>query len=181
MQKFAALIGWINGWMGKILSYLLVLMLVTICYEVVARYFFNRPTMWCLELNTYTLCIYALLGGGFTLLRNGHVSVDILYGRFGFRTQAIVSCFTSFFFFIFVLILIWFGYKMTYESIAYHETSGTILDWPLSPTKIMVPIGAVLLLLQGVVKFMNDLVTALTGKEPAGGKTGGFLSLSKAK
>ncbi len=161
------------------MSFLLVAMMLTICYEVVARYFFDRPTIWSLELNTYLLCAYAMLGGGFTLLRNGHVNVDILYGRFSVRTKGIINCLTSFFFFIFVIILTWNGYHMTVESIQYHETAGTILDWPLAPTKIMVPIGAFLLLLQGVVRFMEDLTTAVTGRPPKGVEAGGMFSRAK--
>jgi TRAP-type mannitol/chloroaromatic compound transport system permease small subunit len=158
------IIGKTNEWLGKAASYLLVAMMGTICYEVVVRYFFGRPTTWSLELNTYLLCYYCMLGGGFTLLRDGHVSVDIVYGRFSTKTKAILSCVTSIFFFMFAVVLLWTGVDLAYDAFRYQETSGSILDWPLFPSKVLVPVGAALLLLQGIVKFINDLVTAITGK-----------------
>jgi len=50
-------VGRLNEAVGRALRYLLVVMMVTVCYEVMARYFFNRPTVWALELNTYLLCV----------------------------------------------------------------------------------------------------------------------------
>jgi len=179
MQKFTQVINRVNEWVGKAVSFLLVAMMVTICYEIVARYFFNRPTIWSFDVSTYLLGIYCLLGGGFALLRGGHVNVDILYGRFTFRKRAVLDCITSFFFFIFIAVLIWNGWKMSYSSLLQKETSGTLLDWPLFPTMFMVPIAAFLLLLQGGVKFMNDLLIAITGRPPEGVKAEGIFMRSR--
>lgn len=179
MRKVADFIERLNQWLGKAVSFLLVAMIATVCYEVMARYFFNRPTIWSLELNTYMLCVYSLIGGGFTLLRGGHVNVDILYGRFTYRTRAVLDCLTSFFFFIFVGVLLWHGWEMSYGSLVQKETSGTLLDWPLFPTKFLVPIAAFLLLLQGMVKFMNDLVGAITGSPPKDVRAEGIFARSR--
>jgi len=176
MDKFSGMINRVNRALGKAVSFLLVAMIATIGYEVIARYFFNRPTIWSFDLNIYLLCVYSLIGGGFTLLRNGHVNVDIVYGRLSVRTQGILACFTSIFFFIFMGALFWYGAKMAHNAFLWGETSGTILDWPLFPTKIMVPIGAVLLGLQGLVKFWYDIQTAITGKIPEGVEAGGIFA-----
>jgi len=176
MDRFGRMIGRVNQALGKAVSFLLVAMIATIAYEVIARHFFNRPTIWSFDLNIYLLCVYSLIGGGFTLLRNGHVNVDIVYGRLSVRTQAVLSCFTSFFFFIFMGVLLWTGTKMSYNALLWGESSGTILDWPLFPTKIMVPVGALVLGLQGIVKLMNDLRIAITGKIPEGVETGGIFA-----
>jgi TRAP-type mannitol/chloroaromatic compound transport system permease small subunit len=166
MDGFFRLINGLNRWLGSALGFLLLPMMGIICFEVVSRYFFNRPTIWAMDVSTYVLCIYTLLGGGFTLLRASHVKVDILYGRFPPRTKGIIDCLTSFFFFIFTVVLIWWGWEMFRSSLTQGETSATILDWPLYPTKLMVPLGAGLLFLQGVVKFICDLRTAVTGRPP---------------
>ena len=176
MEKFSRFISRVNQAMGKAVSFLLVAMIATIGYEVIVRYFFNRPTIWSFDLNIYLLCVYSLIGGGFTLLRNGHVNVDIVYGRLPVRTQAILACFTSIFFFIFMGVLLWYGAKMAYNAFIWRETSGTVLNWPLFPTKVMVPVGAFLLVLQGIVKFLNDLQTAITGKIPEGEEAGGIFA-----
>jgi TRAP-type mannitol/chloroaromatic compound transport system permease small subunit len=179
MQHFARIVSLVNTWLGKAVGFLLAAMIASVAYEVAARYLFNRPTSWSFDVTAYLLCIYTMLGAGFTLLRNGHVNVDIVYGRFPFRVKAVLNCLTSLFFFIFVIAVIWIGGHMAYKSFVYGETESSILGWPLYPTKAMVPLGALLLLLQGVVKFGGDLMTAVTGREPAAQVGGGIFSQAK--
>lgn len=157
-----------NEWLAKILRFLPVPLMVIICYDVIARYVFNSPTEWALELNMHILCVYSLTCGGWVLLRGGHVNVEILYDRFGLRTKAILSCITSIYFFIFVWVVLWYGWDMAKTAFEYRETSGAMMDWPVYPTKFIVPLAALLLILQGAVKFLNDLQIAITGKEPEG-------------
>ncbi|MBU2548204.1 MAG: TRAP transporter small permease subunit [Proteobacteria bacterium] len=180
MQKAVAIITWLNEELGKAVSYLLILMMISIAYEVIARYFFNRPTSWAMEVSTYLFCTYVLIGGGYTLAKGGHVSVDIVYGRFSTRTKAILACLTSVFFFVFVIVLLWLGWEMAYKSMMQHETSGTQLDWPLWPVKFLVPLASLLLLLQGLAKLITDFQTAITGRAPEGdGGHGGIFARSK--
>ena len=68
----------INKWVGNIICYLVVVIMLTGVYEVVMRYFFNRPTIWVWEINGFLLCIFIALGGGYTLLVRGHVRVVVL-------------------------------------------------------------------------------------------------------
>lgn len=175
------IINWINTWLGRAVSFLLLAMIATTAFEVVARYFFNRPTIWCMELNIYLLAVYCMLGAGFTMLRNGHVSVDIVYSRLSFRTQAVLSCLTYFLSFIFTAVILWYGWNVAFKAFKYGQTSGSVLDWPLFPTMVMVPVGALLLLLQGIVKLVGDLKTAWTGKPPEAAAPGGIFGHAKGK
>ena len=68
---------------------------------------------------------------------------------------------------------------MASKSIQYREVSGTILDLPVYPTKIMVPVSALLLLLQGIVKLINDLITVVTGREPEALEEKGVFARAK--
>ena len=70
-------------------------------YEVAARYFFNRPTIWVWELNGLLQCVFVALAGGYTLLVRGHVRVDVVYGHLSMRKKAILDLITSFFMFSF--------------------------------------------------------------------------------
>jgi TRAP-type mannitol/chloroaromatic compound transport system permease small subunit len=176
------LISDLNEWIGKIIKFLLAPMIAIVCYDIVARYFFNRPTEWAMELTTHILVIYSILTGGFVMARGGHVNVEILYDRFSLRTKAVLSCITSIFFFSFVGIILWYGWWMAVSSYHYRETSGALMDWPIYPTKFVVPIGSFLLLLQGVVKFIQDLETAITGRPPKDlKKQSGMFSHSTAE
>lgn len=163
MRTWIKIIRCVNLWVGKGVSFLLVAMMAAVCFEVLSRYVFNRPTLWSFDLNTNLLCVYSLLGGGFVLLRRSHVRVDILHARLSPRTQCLLDCLTSLFFFLFVGVLVWEGIHIGIQSWLQKETSGTILDWPLFPTKFMVPVGALLLLLQGTAKFLEDLTSVVTG------------------
>ena len=171
----------INEWVGRILSYFLLVMLLTIVYEVVARYFFNAPTLWVMEYNEYFLCGYSFLAGGYTLLNKAHVNVDILYSRFNYRTKAAIDCFTWILFFVFVGVVALLGGEFAYEAFLGKETSGTVLDTLIFPVKAIIPIGAALLFLQGVVKLIKDIETAITGREPEDMEAGGILGKRKEK
>ena len=53
-------------------------MMFSVVYKVLARYIFNRPTIWEMEVNQYFLCGYTVLAGGYALLYRFHVNVDII-------------------------------------------------------------------------------------------------------
>lgn len=164
MGIFTKTITTTNNWVGRITGFLLLPILFSTIYEVVARYFFNSPTIWAMELNTYLFCAYCLLGGGYTLLRGGHVSIDILFEHFSSRTKGIFNCLTSIFTFMFCIVILKYGWDMASMAIKFNETSGSILDWPMAPVMLMVPLGALLLFLQAAVKFKADLKTAISGE-----------------
>jgi TRAP-type mannitol/chloroaromatic compound transport system permease small subunit len=150
-------------------------MLVTILYEVIARYIFSAPTRWVMEYNGYFFGSYCLLAGGYTLLNKAHVNVDILYGRFNYRTKAIIDCFTWLLFFVFVGTVGYLGCKLAYEAFVRNETSGTVLNTPIFPMRAVIPAASILILFQGVAKIIKDIDTAVTGKEPKDLEAGGIL------
>jgi TRAP-type mannitol/chloroaromatic compound transport system permease small subunit len=179
MQRFAKAVSGLNEWLGKAVSFLIIGIMGVVCFEVAARYFFNRPSLWAEPFATYLLCICSLLGGGFTLLRGAHVNVDIVYGRFSTRTRAVLACATSVLAFIFLGVLIWKGWVMFRASFVLNELAGSVQRWPLFPFKLMVPLGAALLLLQCLAKLTTDLLTAITGKPPEGAPAPGVFGRSK--
>jgi TRAP-type mannitol/chloroaromatic compound transport system permease small subunit len=158
-------IDWINEKIGLVLSYILYFLFILILSEVIMRYVFNRPTIWQGELAQYLFAAYAILCGGFILRTGGHVNVDIIYSHFSEKTRAACDLITSVLFFFFTSMLALYGGFFAFESISYFETSQSPWDPPLWPVKCLIPIGALLLLLQGVVKFVQDLCIVL-GKEP---------------
>ena len=64
-----------NTWIATASAYVVLVMTVTITYEVVCRYFLSAPTDWASELNQYLLCAMSMLGGGYCLLRDQHVQI----------------------------------------------------------------------------------------------------------
>jgi TRAP-type mannitol/chloroaromatic compound transport system permease small subunit len=157
----------INEWAGRIVSYAVLYMVFTFCYEVVMRYVVNSPTIWVLEINQYVLCGYVALTGGYTMLHNSHVNVEIVYDKFSPRRKAWVSIMTSFCFFAVTITLLWKSGIMALDAWEVSETSYSLLAAPLFPAKVCIPIGAFLLLLQGIAKLIRDILFLAKGAKPA--------------
>ena len=165
MKKFLKVIDRMNELIGKAISYLILVLVGVIVYEIVARYFFNSPTIWAHEISQMVYGAYVILLGGYLQQRNGHVNVDILYLRFKPRTRAIIDLFTWLLFFAFCGVILVKGGEMAWDSFLYRETDSTVFAPPIYPLKMLIPLGGLLLLLQGLVRYIGDLKVAITGKE----------------
>jgi len=154
----------LNQWVGQILSFLFYALMVIMIYEVVARYVFNAPTNWAYELCSFFFSAACLLGGGYLLLHKAHINIDILYNRLSPRGKAIIDLCSAPFFFIFIGILLWQGTILFLNSLFYWEHSTTVWAPPLYPIKLALPVGAALILLQGIVKFIKDIIIATRGQ-----------------
>lgn len=165
MKKFFKIIDRMNELIGKAVSFLILVLIVVIVYEIAVRYFFNSPTIWAHEISQMIYGGYIILLGGYLQQRNGHVNVDIIYSRFKPRTQAIIDLFTWSLFFAFCGVLLLKGGEMAWDSFLYRETDPTVFAPPIYPLKMLIPLGAFLLLLQGLVRYIGDIKMAITGKE----------------
>ncbi|HEY50024.1 MAG TPA: TRAP transporter small permease subunit [Dehalococcoidia bacterium] len=166
MKRFLAVIDWINDQAGKIVSFLVVFMVGVMVYEVIARYVFDSPTAWAYETVTFLLATYSILGGAYVLRHQGHVNMDILYSRLSLRRRAILDLVTSALFFLLCAVLMWKGIDWAMRSIRLAETTTSTFAAPVYPIKAMIPLGTFLLLIQGLAKFIRDLMTAVTGVKP---------------
>ena len=155
----------ISEWTGKIVSFLVIVIIGVTIWEVILRYVFNAPTIWAFDAAYLIFGAYGVLGGAYTLNLKGHVNVDILYGRFPLRVRAVFDLATSIFFFLFCGLLLWKGGEMAWSSLKIMERGSSAWNPPVYPIKLTIPIGAFLLLLQGIAKFIRDLIIATTGKE----------------
>lgn len=155
----------LSDWSGKVFSFLVGAIMFIIAYEVVARYVFNSPTVWASESVTYFCGIYAVMGGAYTLRLRGHANVDIVYAHLSPRMKAIVDLATFPFFFLFFGVLLWTGADYSWESLMTTETTGTAWNPPIYPVRIMIPIAALLILLQGFAKFIRDFKGVIKGEQ----------------
>jgi TRAP-type mannitol/chloroaromatic compound transport system permease small subunit len=165
MKKFLKVIDRMNELIGKAISFLILVLVSVIVYEIFVRYIFNSPTIWANEISQMVYGAYVILLGGYLQQRNGHVNVDILYQRFKPRTRAIINLFTWLLFFAFCGVILLKGGEMAWDSFLYRETDPTVFAPPIYPLKMLIPLGALLLLLQGLVKYIGDIKVAITGKE----------------
>ncbi len=165
LRKFLRVIDRINEWTGKVVSFLIVLIIGTIIWYVMLRYLFGRNTAWDWFAAARFLSIYVALGGGYALLYRAHVNTDILQRYLSPRARGIVDMVTSTLFFLFCIILLWRAIPDA-VSTASRLNFSLWLFYPLNwPTKLLAAVGILLLLLQGLAKFIRDLITAVTGRE----------------
>jgi len=155
----------INERFGKIISFLVVGMMGVVTVEVVLRYGFNSPTLWAHETAQFLYGSYCILGGAYVLLHKAHVNMDIMYARLSLRKRAILDLFTSSLFFLFIGVMLWHGVTFASKSVAMLESSMTPWAPPIWPVKLTLPLAALLILLQGIIRFVRDIETAVTGRE----------------
>ena len=155
----------INHWAGQITLYLVFALPIVMLYEVILRYIFNSPTIWAFEVSNFVFGGIIILGGGYLLLHKGHVSVDIVYNRLSVRAKAILDLCTSPLFFLFIGVLMWQGIDMFWTSFSRWEHSPSVWAPALWPVKLLIPVGCGLMLLQLLVKFTKDIITARYYKE----------------
>ncbi|MFW6334710.1 MAG: TRAP transporter small permease subunit, partial [Desulfosalsimonas sp.] len=157
VRGFVSAVNAVNDWVGENLAYILFGFFLLILLQVIMRYVFNAPTAWAGELSQMLFGAYAVLSGGHILRTGGHVNVDILYSRMLQKTRAAVDIITSTLFFLFCGMVLIYGGSMAMDSLGRLETSGSAWDPPVYPFRIMMPLAAVLLLLQGLAKLIVDV------------------------
>ncbi len=165
LNYFLHLIDRINEQVGKILSYFMLLIFGLLMMEVIRRYLFNAPTVWASELTQMLFGAYVILCGGYILASGGHVNVDILYSRLSRRKQAILDIITAVLFFMFSLMMVVYGGSLAWESLSTFERSQSAWNPPIYPVKLMIPLGAGLLLLQGVAKLIRNILILVKGED----------------
>lgn len=167
-QKLTALcacIDSVNIWAGKLSSYVIGIVVLMMSYEVVSRYIFNAPTIWSGELCQYGLCFATMLGGGYTLLVDKHIRVDIIYRKFNFKRRAVIEMATWWIVIVFLLVLIWKGGELAIDAYLGNEKSMTFMEVPMYYSLALVPIGASLLLLQAVARMIRNVLNLIFNRE----------------
>lgn len=154
----------LNRFVGGIVSMLILGLTLLIVLEVISRYGFSAPTVWGTELTTLLFATYVLLGGGYTLLKNDHVRMDILYGRFSDRGKAVLDLISMPFALLYVGVLFIEGNSMLFEAIESQRTLSS--DWAplLWPWLLALPVGVGLLGLQIIANAISNAVLVITGR-----------------
>ena len=158
---FNRIVSHINGLSGEFVAYWSVIAVFVYYYEVIARYVFNSPTNWAHEGMFLMFGMQYLIAGGFVLREGGHVRVDVIYNKFSKRWKAISDLLTSIFFFIFMIALLvtgWTFFKDAYDVSEVSFTEWAIQYWPI---KFALPLGAALLILQGISQLIKDVIVVL--------------------
>lgn len=165
IQRIIRLIDKISDVIGISVSVLLPAMALVLTYEVVARYVFERPTIWAFETSVFMFGYCGLLSGAHILKCKEHINVDVLYNRLSVRWKSLLNVITGLLFFFFIILVIIYGWKATSVALHYSERSPSEWGPPVAHFKLMIPVGGFLLLLQGLADWIRNLYFVLTNKE----------------
>lgn len=165
VAKSCNAVDWMNNQIGKCLSFFYFFVTGVMFYEVISRYFFNRPTLWATELSCMVFGVTYVLGGAYLLLHDGHINADILYKRFPARWRALSDVLSSLVAFVFLGVVLWQGGIAAWDSMEIREHSFSVWGPPIYPIKMAIPLGAILFLLQVVVRLVRDIEILFTGKK----------------
>ncbi|WP_119166749.1 TRAP transporter small permease subunit [Algihabitans albus] len=166
LSRYVDAVTALNDRVGRLSAYLVIPIFFLLLLEVGLRYLAGSPTVWTNELAQMLFGTYVLLAGGFLLAHGGHANVDILHGRLPPRLRAAVDVLTSTLLFAFVGALLYFSSSMAWESVGRLEHSMSAWNPPVWPLRLLIPIAATLLLLQGLAKLIIDLQALFSTAPP---------------
>jgi TRAP-type mannitol/chloroaromatic compound transport system permease small subunit len=126
--------------------------------NALARYGLGRSSNAWLEIQWYLFGAIFLLAAGYTLKHNGHVRIDIIYGRWSARTQAWIDFLGSLLFLLPLCgLMVWLSFPSFVDALQSGETSpdaGGLIRWPV---RLLIPLGFALLALQGVAEIIKRI------------------------
>ncbi len=167
LRAFSLWIDRVNEKVGRFVSWTALLLVIVTFSDVVMRYVFNTSYVFVQELEWHVFAFLFLMGAGYTLKVDGHVRVEVFYGRFSRRGKAWINVIGVLFFLIpscYVFIRTSIPFMM--KSFQYMEGSPDPGGIPYRfILKACIPAGYALLLLQGISLGITSLLDLVVDGE----------------
>ncbi len=148
---------------GYSVAVLVPLMILSLVYEVISRYFFHAPTLWAQDVSIFLFGYIGLLGGAFVMKEHAHINVDLVYSRLSVRGRAVCDSLTALVAMFFLVLVVVYAWHEGIKAIQLGLRRPT--DWapPVGHFILAISIGGFLLLLQTFAHWIRNLHVALTG------------------
>ncbi|MEQ8708298.1 MAG: TRAP transporter small permease subunit [Rhodospirillales bacterium] len=168
MTRFIHAVESLNIWIGRAFGWCILILTLSVAYEVFVRYVLNAPTVWAFDMMVQMYGALFLMAGPYALAQDSHVRADVVYRLLPTRWQGRID-FVLYFLFFFpgMLALFWYGWEIAADSWRYKEVS-----WN-SPARIqiyffktLIPLAGALLILQGISECMRCIIAMKTGIWP---------------
>ncbi|MFK7892906.1 MAG: TRAP transporter small permease [Granulosicoccus sp.] len=124
-------------------------------YEVVARYFFIRPTIWAAELSQLCLIWGCLLSMAWVLSLRRHITVNAITNLLPHTVQKACAAIALLVIITFSLVVTVWGWDIFMDSFERGRTTGSLLNLPSWIAELSIPTGFALLALQAVVELIQ--------------------------
>lgn len=156
----------ISEYSGRVISWLCVILVLLLVFEVTSRYVFNHPTQWAHQSSMMASGAIIALGWAYVHVHGGHIRVDVLYGRFSPKGKALTDVVLDILvFFPLFIALTYVAWNKMWFSWEVHEImTETFWHPPVGPNRTAIFIGLSLLTIQGVSNFIKSLYLLIKGK-----------------
>ena len=146
----------INDGVGRCVALLIVVSILITMYEVVMRYVFNSPTIWVNESVQILFGFYFLLGGGYTLLHDGHVRVDVLLHGLKARGKRFANVLSLVIVMFYLGVLLYISADTAFDASIHLERAESAWAPFIFPVLCAAPVAAALMLLQALVMLARE-------------------------
>ena len=155
-------------WVGRLVCLLLIPMLASMVYEIIARKFFVAPTLWAYDISRMTMGAMFMLGAAYALMKGVHIRADFLYRLMSERNQGRVDlALYLIFYFPSLALFFWITGEYALDAVRTGETSMDTAWMPiLWPARMAMPVGAAFLLIQGVSEILKCVYAICKGRWP---------------
>jgi TRAP-type mannitol/chloroaromatic compound transport system permease small subunit len=158
LLKLSRLIDQTTERVGQAARWLVLIVVLISAGNAVMRYTINYSSNAFLEIQWYLFGMIFLSYAGYTLLRNEHVRIDLVSGRFSRRGQAWIDIFGILFFLmpmaVAILVLSWPVFVHALQSNEMSNSAGGLIVWP---ARLMVPAGFLLLIMQALSELIKRI------------------------
>ena len=154
-------------WLAELLAEIgLVGLLLIVIHEVIVRYVFDSPTLFSVELSEYLLVLVVFMSIGWVLKEDRHVAVSFVVDLLPRKVRLGMNVLTSVLTMAFLGILVWKGGRTAVTAYTGDYHSSSLLNFPMWIPYVLIPLGALVLSLQYLVKI-GELIRSI-GSEQSG-------------
>lgn len=172
LLSLSRLVDALNERVGRMIYWLILVAVLVSAGNAVVRYAFNRSSNAWLEIQWYLFSAVFLFCAGYTLLHNQHVRIDVITGHLSKRAQAWIDVAgTLLFLFPMAITIMWLSWPVFIDAYRSNEISTNAGGLTVWPARLMVPVGFLLLVLQGLselikrIAFLCGLIPDPTDKD----------------
>ena len=164
ISLYVNFVDWLCIKVGRITMYTVFLMMFILVLSFVTRNIINIPLIWIIEMAQFIITGYYLLGGGYSMITNDHVRMDLFYSKLSDRNKAKMDLFTSIFLVFYLVCLLIGSITSLIYTIDTNQRLFTAWAPYVWPIKSVMTFGILLMLLQSIAIFFKDLAKVL-GRE----------------
>ena len=138
---------------------LIIFLIISVCWDVGLRFFFNKPTTWVTEFGSYIMLWAPFLVAAYVLRAGRHVTMDMVLVALSPRGQFTINVITTSLAVIVSAIITFFGFRVVaelYQSGERTETFLMIIKWPIMG---IIPLSTFFLLIESLRRLCRLLAT----------------------